>query len=61
MASPAEMDIAASAAEKELQEKIDTMSGRDLANFIAKNYGTAGYKRLGKIIVKLTKNVPPSN
>ena len=55
-------DLAAEAAEKEL---ISILEGLDASakegamaviNWQAKNYITAGHKRLGRILVKLNKN-----
>lgn len=50
-----EMDDAAKAAEKELLEHFDQWSARVLAEWWNKWYVKAGHKRLGRILLNLTK------
>jgi hypothetical protein len=50
-----EMDEAAKEAEKELLEHFDQWSARAVAKWWTKWYLKAGHKRLGRLLVDLTK------
>lgn len=50
-----EMDAKAQIAAAELEEKIDTMTGPEVLAWFAKNYMSAGHKRLGRAMVDLHK------
>ena len=50
-----EMDAAAGAAKKELLEHLDEWSAKAVAKWWAIWYLKAGHKRLGRILVELTR------
>jgi hypothetical protein len=50
-----EMDAAAGAAKKELLEHLDEWSAKAVAKWWAGWYLKAGHKRLGRILVELTR------
>lgn len=50
-----EMDQAAESAKAELIANVDHWSARALATWWAKWYLTAGHKRLGRLLIELTK------
>ncbi len=51
----AEMDRAAAAAKDELEANLDQWSARDLIAWWAGRYMSAGHKRLGRVLVALSK------
>ena len=57
--APNMYDLAADSAEKELLNILDGLGDTEMTGAMAvirwqeKNYGTAGHKRLGRILVKL--------
>ena len=53
----AKMDAAATKAEDELSRGHDSWAGTDIARWFLRNYRTAGYKRLGKILVEWGKEL----
>lgn len=52
---PAEMDKAANEAEQDL-ENLSGEAVTSVAEWFAKHYLKAGHKRLGRILVNITKN-----
>ena len=52
---PAEMDAAAKAAEQDL-ENLTGEAVKSLADWWAKHYLQAGHKRLGRLMVNISKN-----
>ena len=55
-AQAAQMDEAAQKALGELRENIDSWTARDLIKWWAGWYLKAGHKRLGRILVGISKN-----
>ena len=55
-AQAAQMDEAAQKALGELRENVDTWTARDLIKWWAGWYLKAGHKRLGRILVGISKN-----
>lgn len=51
----ARMDAAADEAEKELMEKFTGWSAKDLMDWWARWYMKTGHKRLGRILVDISK------
>jgi hypothetical protein len=51
----AEMDAAAAEARKELMENLEQWSARELIAWWSRRYLTAGHKRLGRVLVALSK------
>lgn len=50
-----QMDDAAVAAKKELVEHLNEWSAKDLILWWAKSYMKAGHKRLGRILVEISR------
>ncbi len=61
--SPNEFDIAAEKAEKELHAILENLveaekkGALEVINWQANNYMKAGHKRLGRLLVKIAKNL----
>jgi len=51
------MDDAAEEAKKELLENIEQWSAKDLIAWWARRYLTAGHKRLGRVLVAISKSL----
>ena len=58
MATPAEMDLAAESAEKELTKLLGSPSStaKDLIQWWKSHYLRAGHKRLGRILVEHSRS-----
>jgi len=51
----AAMDNAAKQAKEEFLEHLDSWSAKDLVDWWSRWYGKAGHKRLGRILVAITR------
>ena len=52
-----EMDVAAQQAQEELKANFETWTAKDVMAWWSRNFLKAGHKRLGRILVSLTKEL----
>lgn len=50
------MDVAAQQAQEELKANFETWSAKELAAWWGRNYLKAGHKRLGRVLVAVSKD-----